>query len=81
MICISLGTVLFFSLFYKARLVPAFLSLWGITGFRLMIIASFFQILSIVGGIMINGVAAALAISIEVAIGIWLIVKGTRLPG
>ena len=82
MICISLGTVFFFTLFHKARLIPPFLSLWGIAGFALMIVASVFQILAAPGGMAINGAAAALAISFELVIGVWLIVKGTstRLP-
>ena len=80
MVCISLGTVLFLALFYTARLIPVLLSLWGITGFTLMIVASVFQILSAPGGVTINGIAAALAISFELAIGVWLIVRNVRLP-
>lgn len=76
MICISFGTILFFSLFHKARYIPQFLALWGIVGFILMFIASCMQILTITGGTVVNGVAAVLAISFECVIGFWFIKNG-----
>ncbi len=78
MVCISTGTILYFYHFYEERLIPAILSVWGILGFSLMLLASFFQILNLGAGAVLNTVAAALAISFELVIGIFLIVRGVK---
>lgn len=76
MVCISLGTIIFFSLLHKEKYIPRFLSIWGLGGFGLMLLASILQIVALPGGMVVNAVAAALAISFEIVVGIWLIVKG-----
>ena len=78
MVCISLGTVIFFSLFHKAKYVPKYLTVWGIVGFTLMIVASLLQILDLQAGVVVNVIAAALAISFELVVGLWLIIKGIK---
>ena len=78
MICISLGTILFFYLFQRAKYIPSVLTLWGIVGFSLMLLSSLLQLLDVPFGVLLNGIAAALAISFEFVVGLWLIVKGGR---
>ena len=81
MICISLGTIIYFSLFLKGRYIPKFMSVWGIIGFALMLVASVLQILDSPTGTMVNAAAAVLAITFELTIGIWFIVKGINQTG
>jgi len=80
MICISLGTMIFFYLFYKARYLPTFICLWGIIGFGLMLLSGLLQILDLAAGGILNIFAAALAITFELFVGAWLIAKGVREP-
>jgi len=76
MVCISLGTMIFFYLFYKARYLPTFICLWGIIGFGLMLLSGLLQILDLAAGGILNIFAAALAITFELFVGTWLIAKG-----
>jgi len=76
MVCISLGTLGFFYLFYKARYLPTFICLWGIIGFGLMLLSGLLQILDLQAGAILNIFAAALAITFELFVGAWLITKG-----
>ena len=78
MVCISLGTVLFFYLFHSAKYIPRFLTIWGILGFSLMLFASLLQILDLRAGVYVNAIAAALAISFEFTVGLWLVFKGVK---
>jgi len=75
-VCISMGTVLFFVLLQRARYLPSFLTLWGIFGFGLMLIAGLMQITDVPAGDIVNAVAAGLVILFELVVGLWLIVKG-----
>ncbi len=78
-VCISIGTIIFFSLFYKAEYIPKFLSIWGIVGFGLMLVASVLQVLDVSFGEIVSGIAAVLVIIFELVLGIWLIVKGIKI--
>lgn len=80
MVCISLGTMIFFYLFYKARYLPTFICLWGIVGFGLMLLSGLLQILDLAVGGILNIFAAALAITFELFVGAWLIAKGISEP-
>ena len=65
----------------KGRYIPKFMSVWGIIGFALMLVASVLQILDNPTGTMVNAAAAVLAITFELTIGIWFIVKGINQTG
>ena len=78
MVCISLGSILFFYLFLKGSYIPKILSIWGIVGFILMLIASLLQILNMEIGITVNGIAATLVIPFELVVGLWLMIKGVK---
>ncbi len=76
MVCISLGTIIFFWLFYKARYLPRAVSLWGVIGFSIMLLASILRLLEIEAGNTVNAVAAAIVIPFELFVGLWLVMKG-----
>ena len=72
-----IGAYLYYSLFYKTRLVPRWLSLWGLAGIALVLAASmlvlFRQIASLSTAQMLMSLPIALQ---EMVLAIWLIVKG-----
>lgn len=69
---LALGCIFLFSLLLRSRLIPRFLSVWGLAGYALLM----------VGGIAeISGLHISLALSspgglLEVTLGLWLIFKG-----
>ena len=72
-----IGAYLYYSLFYKTRLVPRWLSRWGLAGITLVLAASmlvlFRQIASLSTAQMLMSLPIALQ---EMVLAIWLIVKG-----
>jgi len=76
-VSLNIGGIMLYLLLYKARLVPRWLSVWGIIGAILTIIASFlimFRLIDIITPeYMIMNVPIALQ---ELTFAIWLIVKG-----
>ena len=76
-----IGAYLYYSLFYKTRLVPRWLSLWGLAGITLVVAASmlvlFRQIASLSTAQMLMSLPIALQ---EMVLAIWLIVKGFNPP-
>lgn len=70
----SLGALLFYYLLYQSRLVPRFISVWGLIAVVLVFTWNFLELLglSITAGI-VFGLPIILN---EIFLGIWLIVKG-----
>ena len=76
-VSLNIGGIMLYLLLYKARLVPRWLSVWGIIGAIVTIIASFLIMFGLIDIItpeyMIMNVPIALQ---ELTFAIWLIVKG-----
>lgn len=73
----SLGAVIFYSLLYQSRLVPRFISVWGLVGVALLIANN---LLETFGAALTGAMVLALPIILnEIFLGIWLIVRGFRL--
>ena len=77
-IAFSLGGLAYYVVFYKTKLVPRWLSVWGIVSCLLLLIAVFSALyhgpaFAIAGTIMIFAASIALQ---EMVLAIWLIVKG-----
>ncbi len=68
----SLGGIVFYFLFYKSKLIPRFLSAWGIIA-KTMLLTDF---LIKRFGYSLGTILEIPTILLEVFIGIWLIVKG-----
>ena len=72
-----IGAYLYYALFFRTRLVPRWLSLWGLAGITLVVAASmlvlFRQIASLSTAQMLLSFPIALQ---EMVLAIWLIVKG-----
>jgi hypothetical protein len=66
-----LGAVMFYWLLYKSRLVPRWLSVWGLVGAALYIVAA----LGSMFGLSLGVLMAPLAVQ-EMVMAVWLIAKG-----
>lgn len=76
------GALIFYALMYRSKLLPRFISVWGLIGVPLMLIDE--VIFEIVGqysvkiyGLPILGLHLGL---IEIFLGIWLLAKGFNIP-
>ena len=67
----SLGALLFYSLLYKSKLIPRFISAWGFIGAIFI-----FTLIFLEAGVIINLILVMPIILNEIFLGIWLIVKG-----
>ena len=73
----SLGGIMYFYIFYQARLVPRWLSVWGIAGATLAILASFLVMFHLIGVITPIYIVLNLPIALqEMVLAVWLIAKG-----
>lgn len=70
-ITFSLGALMFYALFYQTRLIPRWLSLWGVIGAVLYHIAGWTNLFGIDMGFLIFPLALQ-----EMVMALWLIVKG-----
>lgn len=69
----SLGALLFYSLLYKSKLIPRFISAWGFIGAIFV-----FTLIFLEAGVIINLILVLPIILNEIFLGIWLISKGFR---
>jgi len=71
-----LGGLIFYSLLYRLKLVPNWLSIWGIIAMIMLLTANMFGLLGGESTLMIL-LASPIALQ-EFVMAIWLIVKGFR---
>jgi hypothetical protein len=72
-----LGAILFYYLFYKTRVVPRALSLWGLIAVSLVLIGTLFAIC----GHEVPFVVLLPYVPFEFVIGVWILVKGISEQG
>ena len=76
-IAFGLGATMYYYIFYEARLVPRWLSGWGLIGTTMCIMASMLVMFSAIGPMSTPQVVLSLPIAVqEMALAVWLIVKG-----
>ena len=75
-IAFSLGSLMFYYLFYRSRLVPRWLSVWGLVGAALYLAAPLLDMFGHGFGVLMAPLAVA-----EIVLAVWLIVKGLASPG
>jgi hypothetical protein len=77
LLAFCIGAMLYYVVFYQARLVPRWLSGWGLVGVALGMVAGLLGMFGIIGPLSTPQVVLALPIAVqEMAIAVWLIVKG-----
>ena len=74
-IAFALGSVMFYALFYQSRLVPRWLSVWGLAGAVLYLAAPLLDMFGHGFGILMAPLAVA-----EIVLAVWLIAKGLNAP-
>ncbi|WP_027418631.1 DUF4386 domain-containing protein [Crocinitomix catalasitica] len=72
----GLGNVLFYSILFKARLIPKWLSIWGFVGNGLLMIASFFLLFELLEVVSIEyGLLSSPLVLQEIILAVWLLRK------
>jgi len=73
----SLGGIMYYYIFYQAKLVPRWLSGWGFAGATLTILASFLVMFHLIGIIAPIYIVLNLPVALqEMVLAVWLISKG-----
>lgn len=81
LICWCIGALIYYAIFYRYRLVPRWLSGWGLIGIALSTIASLLVMAGLIPGFGTVQLIANLPIMPqELVFAAWLIVKGVNLP-
>jgi len=77
LLAFSLGGLLYYLVFYRSRLIPAWLSVWGSAGTVLLMVAGILVLFGVFGPLSAGQVALAAPIGVqEMVLAVWLIVKG-----
>ncbi len=77
LLAFSLGGLLYYVVFYRSRLIPRWLSVWGIAGVLLLMIAAVLLIFGVISPMSPGQIALAAPIGLqEMVLAVWLIVKG-----
>jgi len=74
-IAFSLGALMFYYLFYRSRLIPRWLSVWGLAGAALYLAAPLLYMFGHGFGLLMAPLAVA-----EIVLAVWLIAKGLDSP-
>ena len=73
------GALMYYFIFYKSRLVPRWLSGWGVVGAVLGIVAAMLVLFGVAGSMSIVQVVLNVPIGVqEMVLAVWLIAKGFR---
>jgi hypothetical protein len=73
----GIAAVIYYTIFYRTRLVPRWLSVWGLAGITLMLVSVVSNLLSLIDASSPVGLVLCLPIMIqELVLAAWLIVKG-----
>jgi hypothetical protein len=77
---LGVGAAILYSLLYQAKLVPSWLSVWGLLGGGLVLVRALLEMYGLeLSGVAQGLLAAPIAIN-EMVLAVWLIVKGFSLP-
>jgi len=77
MISLSVGSVFLWSLAFRIRLLPRWLSAWGVVGYAMFLVGAIAEIFGLHIGLICT-VAGGL---FEVMLGFWLLIKGFESEG
>jgi hypothetical protein len=77
LLAFGVGGLLYYVVFYRSRLIPRWLSVWGIGGVVLLIAAGVLVVFGAIGPLSAAQVALAAPIGLqELVLAVWLIAKG-----
>jgi hypothetical protein len=76
-LAVSLGGLLYYSMLYQTKLVPRWLSVWGLVGTILTIVATLLVMFRLIGIITTGYIVLNFPMAVqEMVLALWLIVKG-----
>lgn len=77
LLAFSLGGLMYYLVFYRSKLIPTWLSVWGIAGVVLLMVAGVLVVFDVIAPLSAGQVALAAPIGVqEMVLAVWLIVKG-----
>jgi hypothetical protein len=76
-IAFAVGALMYYFIFYQARLVPRWLSIWGLISVMLSLVGSFSAMFHLVGPTFQYILIAPLGVE-EIVLALWLIARGFR---
>ncbi|WP_295694622.1 DUF4386 domain-containing protein [Lapillicoccus sp.] len=77
LLAFSLGSLLYYLVFYRSKLIPTWLSAWGIAGTVLLMVAAGLLIFDVIAPLSAAQVALAAPIALqEMVLAVWLLAKG-----
>jgi hypothetical protein len=77
LLAFGVGGLLYYLVFYRSRLIPRWLSVWGIAGVILLMVAAVLIIFGVIGPLSAGQVVLAAPIGLqEMVLAVWLIGKG-----
>ena len=77
LLAFSVGGLLYYLVFYRSRLIPIWLSAWGIAGVVLLMVAAVLIVFDVIAPLSAGQVALAAPIGVqEMVLAVWLIAKG-----
>lgn len=77
LLAFSVGGLLYYLAFYRSKLIPTWLSAWGIAGVVLLMVAAVLIIFGVISPLSTGQVALAVPIGVqEMVLAVWLILKG-----
>jgi len=76
MAILGVSAVILYTLLYRAHLVPAWLSLWGLVGGVLILVRGVVEVYGVELDPLVQGLVAAPIALNEMVLAVWLIVKG-----
>jgi hypothetical protein len=77
LLAFGLGGLAYYVVFFRSKLIPDWLSVWGIVGVVLLMVAAVLVVYGVVAPLSVGQVALAAPIGLqEMVLAVWLIVKG-----
>ena len=82
MLATGLGNLILYYIFFKGKHIPAWLSLWGVFGNILIIVAGFLLLFEMLEVVSTEYGAMTMPLVLqEIVLAIWFIIKGLKMPG
>jgi Domain of unknown function (DUF4386) len=79
LLAFCLGALLYYYIFYQTRLVPRWLSVWGLVGATLLVVTGVLVMFRVIGPLSTFQVVLALPLAVqEMVLAVWLIVRGFK---
>lgn len=77
LLAFGLGAIMYYWVFYRSRLVPGWLSVWGLVAIPLLTVSALLVMFGVIDNLSTTQVVLALPLAVqEMVLAVWLIAKG-----